>query len=189
MKKRQLNLLDRYYEDQSDIANRKSPLRIYIMVLVASIFIVLAFTLKVYIDNQSLQNDIQDLTVFVNNSTTQAQLEQIKEIDEKIASLDEIEVEVTSLLAVVNYMPIVSKQAFDTIYDYTSSNIEIVNYDYNQNTIYIDCETKYASDFSNFILDAKASDYFREINNYGYAYNSDAKVYTGTIEFILKGGN
>ena len=58
MKKNDMNLLERYRSEQKKKANTTNVFNIYILIIVAAVLILGAYSLKLVLDNNSKRNEI-----------------------------------------------------------------------------------------------------------------------------------
>lgn len=188
MKKLDMNLLERYYLEQKIQQESGSPLRIFTIVLLSLIFILGAFSVKVYIDNKMLEGRIVELTAYLNQSSTQEKIAQVEKIQSRLDLLDQIETEATGLVEVMDYIPLLDSYLLDIVDDNKPSTTKIVSVSYLENTLNIEMNSKYASDFSNYVLHLVNSHSFESVTNYSYDYDETLGLYTGTLVCVLKGG-
>ncbi len=188
MKKLDMNLLDRYYDEQKIKAKKGTSSRLMLMVSIAGILVAGAFTGKLMLDNSLLNKEIESLNAYLSNGNTMENLAKVNKLQAKLDQLDQIETEVGNLADVIDYIPKLDEYTLDIVDERKPSTVRIVYYNYSENTLNIEVSAAYASDISNYVLHLVESKYFASVNNYGYSFDETSYRYSGTIECILKGG-
>lgn len=189
MKKLDINLLVPYKAELTRKANKISPLRLYFIILIATILIVGAYALKLTLDNISVNDEITETRAYIESPTVSEKMNDLSKIQENLNLLDQIEIEATTLKDVIDYKPRFDSKILDIIYYERPNTIKFSNIDFSSNMISLDYSTKNVSDVSNYVLRLQRTYSFADVSYEGYAYNEDTKTYTGIIVCLMKGGN
>lgn len=188
MKKFDMNLLERYLEDQKAVIKQGTSIRVFVIILISLILVLGAFIGKIILDNMMYQRKIDELNSFMSLQSTQDKIANINKIETRLSLLDKIETEATGLSDVMAYIPLIDSYAMDIVDEQKPDTVSITNYNYADNTLTIELSTKYSSDFSNYVLHLLNTHFFESVNNYSYSYDETAGRYNGSLVCVLKGG-
>lgn len=189
MKKQDMNLLLTYKAEQQRKANKISPIRMYVVIIIASALIVGAFAVKLALDNMSIKDEIKSVEDYINSPNVVKKMEELSKINENIKLLDDIEKEALTLKDVIDYKPHFDSKVLDVIYYERPNTIKFTDIDYKANQVSLEYTAKNVSDVSNYVLKLQRTYSFADVSYNGYIYDDELKLYTGTIVCLLKGGN
>jgi Tfp pilus assembly protein PilN len=189
MKKQDMNLLLTYKAELQRKANKISPIKMYVVIIISAALIVGAFAAKLVLDNMSLQDEIKSVEAYINSPSVVEKMSELSKINENIQLLDEIETEALTLKDVIDYKPHFDSKILDVIYYERPSTIKFTDIDYKANEVSLEYTAKNVSDVSNYVLKLQRTYSFEDVSYNGYVYDDELKLYTGTIVCLLKGGN
>lgn len=189
MNKNDMNLLLRYREIHKERANQNSPTRIYIIVVVAAILILGAYSLTLWLKQSSLENQVNDLTYYVNSSEVISKLKEVEQLKLNIESLDSIIEQTKSINDVLDSAVIFDSEALTVLQDSRYKGITFENVSYANGIIYLDIAGTKPSDISNYVLRLTREDYFKSVKYGGYKYSEEDLSYRSIIMCTLYGGN
>lgn len=189
MKKIDMNLLVPYKAELSRKANKISPLRLYTILLIATILIVGAFALKLSLDSKSVNDEITEIRAYIDSPAVVEKMNDLSKIQENLDLLDEIKLEAATLKDVIDYKPRFDSKILDIIYYERPNTIKFSNIEYSANAISLEYSAKNVSDVSNYVLRLQRTYSFADVSYEGYEYSTETKTYTGTIVCLMKGGN
>lgn len=187
MKKQDMNLLLVYKAEQKRKANKISPVRLYSIILIATILIVSAFALKLAIDNMLINDEINETRAYIESPDIVEKMNDISKIKEDIKLLDEIQIEATSLKNVIDYKPRFDSKILDVVFYERPDTIKFSSIEYRENIISLYYSAKNVSDVSNYVLRLQRSFSFADVSYEGYEYDSDSGKYTGVVNCLMKG--
>ena len=188
MKKNDMNLLERYRSEQKRKANTTNVFNIYILLILAAVLILGAFSLKLVLDNHSKRNEIVSLQNYIESPKMVEKMNEISKIQENLKVLDEIETEALSLGYVISYKPKFDSKILDVIYYERPKDVKFTLLEFEENTVILNMTGKRPSDFSNYVLHLQRTYQFSDVSYEGYEYDKDTGLYTGSIRCIMKGG-
>lgn len=188
MKKLDMNLLLAYQAEQKRKANKMSPMQVYTIVLVASVLIISAFAVKLWIDNSMIKSDIETVRAYNENPMIIERMVNIDRMQSQIKQLDEIKLEAITLKEVIDYKPRFDSTVLDILFYERPSTLKFTNIDYSANTLNLDYTATKVSDVSNYVIHLQRTYSFADVSYQGYTYNEDVKNYSGQINVVLKGG-
>ena len=90
MNKNDMNLLLRYREIHKERSNQNSSTRIYFIVVIAATLILGAYSLTLWLKQSSLENQVKDLTYYVNSSEVISKLKEVEQLKLNNQTLDTI---------------------------------------------------------------------------------------------------
>lgn len=189
MKKQDMNLLLTYKAEQQRKANKISPIRMYVVIIIASALIVGAYAFKLVLDNMSIKDEIKSVEDYINSPNVVNKMAELSKINENIKLLDDIEKEALTLRDVIDYKPHFDSKILDVIYYERPNTIKFTDIDYKTNQVSLEYTAKNVSDVSNYVLKLQRTYSFADVSYDGYVYDDELKLYTGTIVCLLKGGN
>ncbi len=189
MKKQDMNLLLTYKAELQRKANKISPIKMYVVIIISAALIVGAFAAKLFLDNMSIQDEIKSVEAYINSPNVVEKMSELSKINENIQLLDEIETEALTLKDVIDYKPHFDSKILDVIYYERPSTIKFTDIDYKANEVSLEYTAKNVSDVSNYVLKLQRTYSFEDVSYNGYVYDDELKLYTGTIVCLLKGGN
>jgi len=189
MKKQDMNLLLTYKAELQRKANKISPIKMYVVIIISAALIVGAFAVKLVLDNINIKNEIESVQNYINSPNVVEKMSELSKINENIQLLDEIETEALTLKDVIDYKPHFDSKILDVIYYERPSTIKFTDIDYKANEVSLEYTAKNVSDVSNYVLKLQRTYSFEDVSYNGYVYDDELKLYTGTIVCLLKGGN
>jgi len=187
MKKNDMNLLERYRLEQKRKSNQTSPIRVYFVILIATVFLVGAFSLKLLFDNISLENNIKITRDYIESPEVKKIVSLVDDIQLNLDRLDSIEEQALSLNQVLDYKPIFDSKILDIIYYEKPTAIKFTKISYELNTVILSISGTRPSDVSNFALRLQRTKSFADVSYSGYNYDIDTKLYESDIFCVLKG--
>lgn len=187
MKKNDMNLLERYRSEQKKKANTTNVFNIYILIIVAAVLILGAYSLKLVLDNNSKRNEIASLKDYLESPKMIEKMDELTKLQDNLKVLDEIEKEALNLGDVINYIPKFDSKILDVIYYERPTDIKFTLLEYEENTVILNMTGKRPSDFSNYALHLQRTYQFSDVSYDGYEYDKDIGLYTGSIHCIMKG--
>ncbi len=187
MKKNDMNLLESYRSDQKKKANTTNVFNIYIILIIAAVLIMGAFSLKLVLDNNSMRNELNSLKNYIDSPTVVNKINELNKIQEDLKTLDEIQAEAVSLGDVIRYMPKFDSKILDVVYYEKPKEISFTLLEFEENTVILNMTGKRPSDFSNYALRLQRTYQFADVSYDGYTYDKDLALYTGSIRCIMKG--
>jgi hypothetical protein len=188
MKKNDMNLLLTYQKEVKRKANQPKPVRFYIILILAAILILGAYALKVFLDNNSLRNEITSIKNYIENPKITEKMDEIYRIQADLKTLDEIEAEANLLGDVISFKPKFDSKILDLVYYERPTSIKFTLLEYEENTIILNMTGTRPSDFSNYALRLQRTYQFADVSYDGYAYDTEKRIYIGAIRCIMKGG-
>ena len=188
MKKLDMNLLLAYQAEQKRKANKMTPMQVYSIVLIASVLIIGAFAIKLWIDNSMIKSDIESVRAYNENPKIIERMVNIDRMQSQIKQLEEIRLEAITLKEVIDYKPRFDSSVLDIVYYEKPSTLKFTNIDYSANTLNLDYTATKVSDVSNYVIHLQRTYSFADVSYQGYTYNEDVKNYSGQINVVLKGG-
>jgi hypothetical protein len=188
MKKNDMNLLLSYQKEVKRKANQPKPVRFYIILILAAVFILGAYSLKVFLDNNSLRNEIMLTRSYIEDPKITAKMDEVNRIQADLKTLDEIEAEANLLGDVISFMPKFDSKILDLVYYERPTSIKFTLLEFEENTIILNMTGTRPSDFSNYALRLQRTYQFADVSYEGYTYNVEKKLYEGSIRCIMKGG-
>jgi len=189
MKKQDMNLLLTYKAELQRKANKISPIKMYVVIIISAALIVGAYSIKLVLDNLSIKDEIKSVETYINSPHVVEKMSELSKINENIKLLDDIETEALTLKDVIDYIPHFDSKVLDIIYYERPSTIKFTDIDYLENRVSLDFVSKNVSDVSNYVLKLQRTFSFADVSYEGYVYDDEIKQYTGTIVCLLKGGN
>lgn len=189
MKKQDMNLLLTYKAEIQRKANKISPIKMYVVIIIAAALIVGAFAGKLVLDNMSIKDEIKNIEEYINSPSVVEKMAELSKVNENIKLLDDIEAEAVSLRDVIEYKPHFDSKILDVIYYERPTTIKFTDIDYSANTISLDFTAKNVSDVSNYVLKLQRTYSFADVSYDGYSYDETSKSYVGKIVCLMKGGN
>jgi hypothetical protein len=189
MKKQDMNLLLSYKAEQKRKANKISPIRLYTIILIATVLIVGALSLKLVLDNTSIKNEITEIQTYISSPAVIEKMDELSKINENLALLEDIKIEALSLNTVMDYKPRFDSKVLDIVYYEKPTTLKFTEINYSENEVSLDFTAKYVSDVSNYALHLQRTYSFADVSYDGYTYDEDTGIYTGTVICLLKGGN
>lgn len=184
-----MNLLARYEEINKIKASTYSDKKIYIVIIVITVLVLGAFSVKLVIDNSLLKNDIESLEKYVNDANVQQRLANVNQLQ---SDLDQIEVmleEVKSINAVFDSGVRFNSEALNVLYYSQPNNVDLKNIAYKDGMLSVLISSPYSHDASNYVLRLLDTDFFKTVTYSGYAYTESEGRYFTTLQCVLKGGN
>lgn len=188
MKKTDMNLLLTYQKEVKRKANQPKPVRFYIILILAAVFILGAFALKVGLDNYSLRNEIATTKSYIEDPKITAKMDEIIRIQADLKTLDEIETEANVLGDVINFKPKFDSKILDLVYYERPTTIKFTLLEFAENTLILNMTGTRPSDFSNYALRLQRTYKFADVSYEGYTYDDVKNLYIGSIICIMKGG-
>lgn len=188
MKKQDMNLLLAYQAEQKRKANKMSPMQVYTIVLIASVLIIGAFAIKLWIDNTMIKNDIETVRAYNENPQIVDRMVNIDRMQSQIKQLDAIKVEAVTLKEVIDFKPRFDSRVLDVLFYEKPSTLKFTKIDYGANTINIEYTSVKVSDVSNYVIHLQRTFSFADVSYQGYEYDTVLGIYSGRINVILKGG-
>lgn len=189
MKKQDMNLLLTYKAELQRKANKISPIKMYVVIIISAALIVGAYSIKLVLDNMAINDEIKDVEAYINSPSVVEKMSELSKINENIKLLDDIETEALSLKDVIDYKPHFDSKILDVIYYERPNTIKFTDIDYKANEVSLEYTAKNVSDVSNYVLKLQRTYSFEDVSYNGYVYDDELKLYTGTIVCLLKGGN
>lgn len=189
MKKSDMNLLARYREINKLKANRNSPGKIYIAVFVASTLLIGAFSIKLWIDNSLLKQNISELQSYVESPNVIARMNEVATLQDNLKKLDEMSSDLNSIDEVLGTIPRFDSTVLSIFYSTRPVNVRFESISYNGSSVNLDFNGLRPSDPSNYVLRLKRTNFFKDVRYSGYTYDQGSNVYRATITCILKEGN
>lgn len=187
MKKNDMNLLERYRSEQKKKANTTNIFNIYILIIVAALLILGAYSIKLVLDNNSKRNEIQSLKSYIESPKMIEKMNELTKLQDNLRILDDIEKEALYLGDVINFIPKFDSKILDVIYYERPTDIKFTLLEYEENTIILNMTGKRPSDFSNYALHLQRTYQFSDVSYDGYTYDKEKGLYTGSIRCIMKG--
>lgn len=189
MKKQDMNLLLTYKAEIQRKANKISPIKMYIVIIISAALIFGAFSLKLVLDNMIIKDTIKSVDAYINSPSVKEKMLELSKVNENIKLLDEIEIEALTLKDVIDYKPHFDSKVLDIIYYERPSSIKFTDIDYSENKVSLDFVAKNVADVSNYVLRLQRTYSFADVSYEGYVYEEEIKSYVGTIVCLLEGGN
>lgn len=189
MKKQDMNLLLTYKAELQRKANKISPIKMYVVIIISAALIVGAYSLKLVLDNISIKDEIKSVEAYINSPKVVEKMSELSKINENIQLLDDIETEALTLKDVIDYKPHFDSKVLDVIYYERPNTIKFSDIDYSENKVSLDFVAKNVSDVSNYVLKLQRTYNFADVSYEGYVFDDETRSYVGTIVCLLKGGN
>lgn len=189
MNKNDMNLLLRYREIHKERSNQNSPTRIYFIVVIAATLILGAYSLTLWLKQSSLENQVKDLTYYVNSSEVISKLKEVEQLKLNNQTLDTIIEQTRSINDVFDSAVIFDSEALTVLQDSRYKGISFENVSYANGIIYLDISGTKPSDISNYVLRLTRENYFKSVKYAGYTYIEEDLSYRSTIMCTMYGGN
>jgi len=189
MKKIDMNLLERYKQEQKRKSNQTSPVKVYLAILVITILFIGTFAVKLFLDNISIENKILSITDYVESPLINEKIDRINTIQANLVRLDTISEQLDSLTKVLKYKPRFDSKALDIIFYEKPTIIKFAMISYDANSIKMKIIGTRPSDPSNYVLRLQRTQSFEDVSYSGYNFDKETKLYYADIICVLKGGN
>lgn len=189
MKKTDMNLLARYRELNKLKANRTSPGKLYLAIFLAAFLLIGAYSVKLFIDNSLLKQDIRELQSYVESPNVIARMNEVATLQDNLKKLDEMSADLNSIDEVLGSIPRYNSGVLSILYTTRPVNVRFVSVSYTGSSVIVDFYGPRPSDPSNYVLRLQRTNYFKDVQYSGYSYDAGSNVYRATITCTLKGGN
>ena len=187
MIKNDMNLLARYQEIHKEKAAQYSANKIYAVILLVLFLIIGAYSLKLFLDNNMLKGEVNDLQAYVESPNVIARMNEIATLQDNIKKLDEMAAEVGSINEVLKTAVRFDSNTLNVLFYNRPSNVEFQNISFQQGALLVTVTGPRPSDPSYYVLRLQRTDYFKEVTYTGYAYDAGSSQYTTTIRLVMKG--
>lgn len=188
MKKQDMNLLARYNELNKTKASQYSDNKLYFILVAVVVLIFGAYSVKLFLDQSLLNKDIEQLEKYVFDTNIQSRLNYVNQLENDIAQIDEILLEIASI-----------NQVFDSTVRFNSVPISVLDFsrpqyvqlesiNYQNGAAMVVISGRTASDISNYVLRLQRTNHFKRVTYSGYTYDEGLNRYFATIQCLLKGG-
>lgn len=188
MKRNDINLLDYYVAKKTETLVQYKDLIRYGVILLLTVLVTGGLTLKYVLDESVIQTKMDALTANLSQPEVVAQLAESEKITKDMASLDNIESQLTEVLAVLDQIPRYDDHVLDTLHSLRTDNVHFTQLSYDKNILTIDFYEHMMLTASAYSLRVLDSGRFSDCSYTGYKYDETNGIYRGRIVCILKGG-
>lgn len=188
MKRNDINLLEFYTAKKQETYFQYQDLIRYVGILVLTIAVLGALTLKFVLDSSVIQTKIEALNTSLNEPAVIAQLTESEKITKDMQNLDIIETQLIEVLAVLDQIPRYDDHILDTLHSLRTDNVHFTNITYDKNILTIDFYEHKMLTASAYSLRVLESGKFSDCSYTGYQFDETNGIYRGRIVCILKGG-
>lgn len=188
MNKRDMNLLQRYQEVHKEKANKLSPGKTYLAILLVAFLIIGAFTLRIWFEKTSLEQNVSELTDYVSDPGVLARMKEVETLKNNISSLDTMIEQTKSINTVFASAVRFDDQPFMIMQSKRYKEITFDSVSYAKGIVYLDISVTRPSDISNYVLRLTREEYFKSVDYSGYTYDEEAMLYRSTIRCTMFGG-
>ncbi|KAF0223928.1 MAG: hypothetical protein FD179_1613 [Erysipelotrichaceae bacterium] len=187
MKKDNINLLDNYLLSEKKRKNQGSKSLNIVAVFLVTVLLLSAYSLSLFLQDKTLRESNAELTAYVNNPTTLAQIRDITVKQRQLADLKEILVELKSLNAAFGAMPEINSEVVNKINSCLPPDTKILTIDFDGQWFTLKTQSVNYLRPSEFARNLRNTGFFEEVNYYGY--DDDAGKYIGNVLVAMKVGN
>jgi len=188
MNKKDMNLLLRYREIYKERSSQSSPTRIYLAILLVTFLILGAISISLWLNKVALEQDIVDLNNYVNSSDVLQKMDEVKQLQTNIESLNSLIDQTISINDVFDSAVRFDSEALSVIQASRYTGISFDSLSYAKGILYINISGTKASDASNYVLRLLRENYFKHVDYSGYTYDATDLVYRSTIRCTMFGG-
>jgi hypothetical protein len=189
MFKKDMNLLESYRLIQKARSERTSPGVFYLGIILIIALALSVYSLKLFFDNSALENKIVSIEEYINDPLIIKKLNEISTMQANIKQLDDLKVEVSSIIDVLDYIPRFDQDILKILFDNLPGGIQITKVSYVNSWISLEIIGPYPSDSSNYALRLQRTGFFKDVIYDGYRYDENLRRYRGTMKVQMKGGN
>lgn len=186
MKKDNINLLDNYLLSEKKRKNTGSKGLNFIALFLATILLLSAYSLKLFLEDTSLKETNRDLKAYVEDPSILAQIKEISVKQRQLSDLNEILIELKSLNAAFAAMPSLDSVAINKINDCIPADTKITDIDFDGQWITLRTTSSNYLRPSEFARNLRNTSFFEDVVYYGYENNTGK--YIGTVLVALKVG-
>jgi len=191
MKKDNINLLDSYIKIEKKKSAKSESHVIYGALLLVIVLILGAYSIKLYFDNMSIQDDVSQTSEYVNSPTVLAKIRLIDEKQQKIDDLNKINASLEELNKGFAVIPRIDSYTLRLVTSSMPTNTSLQSVAFDGQWFTIILYSGSYSKQSTFAHNLENSGYFEKVNYYGYDSNgaTPATKYVGKFMVALKVGN
>jgi hypothetical protein len=188
MFKKDMNLLESYRLIQKARNERTSPGVLYLGTILIVALTLSVYSLKLFFDNSALESKIGSIEEYINDPMVIKKLNEISTMQANIKQLDDLKVEVASIIDVLDYIPRFDQDILKILFDNLPEGISITKVSYINSWISLEIIGPYPSDSSNYALRLQRTGFFKDVIYDGYRYDESLRRYRGTMKVQMKGG-
>jgi hypothetical protein len=188
MFKKDMNLLESYRLIQKARNERTSPGVLYLGIILLVVVVLSTYSLKLFFDNSVVESKIESIEDYINDPLVIKKLNEITTMQANIKQLDNLKVEVTSIIDVLDYIPRFDQDILKILFDNLPEGIRITKVSYINSWISLEIIGPYPSDSSNYALRLQRTGFFKDVIYDGYRYDERLQRYRGTMKVQMKGG-
>jgi Tfp pilus assembly protein PilN len=186
MKKENINLLENYLLSEKKRKNTGSKGISFIAVFLATVLILSAYSLKLFLEDSALKEDNASLQSYVSDPSILAKIESISTKQRQITDLNNILTELKSLNAAFNAWPVFDSVAMNKINSCIPADTKILDIDFDGQWFTLRTTSSNYLRPSEFARNLRNTGFFEDVVYYGYEETSGK--YVGTVMVALKVG-
>lgn len=186
MKKETINLLDNYQLSEKKRKNQGSKSINFIAIFLAALVLMSAYSLKLFLDDSTLKDTNKELQSYVDSPTVAAQIADIAVKQRQLSDLNDILVELKSLNTAFAVMPKLNSTLIAKINSCIPPDTSILSIEFDGQWFTLKTQSTNLLRPSEFARNLNNTNYFEEVNYYGY--DNNAGKYIGTVMVAVKVG-
>lgn len=186
MKKDNLNLLENYQLSEKKRKNQGSRSLNFVAIFIVSILLLSAYSLKLFLENSSLNESNKELQAYVESPTIAQQIADIVVKQRQLTDLNAILVDIKSLNTAFGAMPQLNSVLLAKIYSCVPPGTYIISIDFDGQWFSLKTQSNNFIRPSEFARNLNNTNFFEEVNYYGYDVSNGA--YIGSVMVAVKVG-
>lgn len=186
MKKDNINLLENYLLSEKQRKNTGSKGLNFIALFLATVLLLSAYSLKLFIDDTSLKDANKELQSYVESPNILSQIQQITTKQRQLSDLKDILVELKSLNKAFDAWPVFDSVAMNKINSCIPADTRILDIDFDGQWFTLRTVSSNYLRPSEFARNLRNTNFFEDTVYYGY--EEDSGKYVGTVLVALKVG-
>lgn len=180
-----INFVEIYKVKDKRVKESNTPGKIYIALFFFTVLLMGGVTLRLVLDQKTLDNQIAELQEYVTNPGRVMKLADIEKMQKDMANLDDMEAELTDLNTIMDMIPRFDRKVMNVLILNAPQDLEIMTINYDGEWVELNVISDYLPSMSNYALNLERSGMFEEV--YYQGYTASANHYEGTINIALKG--
>lgn len=186
MKKQDMDLLVVYRKVEKRKANVNALGRVYLMIILGSIFVVATLYFSFSLQNQGVKDQIRDIENFLLNQQTLERLNELDVLASDIRTLDDILSELQNAQEIFKLQPRFTTSTLNLLIAERPGTVRINSIAFNGGSISLSVSGTRIYSISDYVMRLKRLDVFQNVIFTGYDLSDNG--FNSTITVVLKGG-
>lgn len=183
---KKFNLVKNYREKKKQ-ERQLSKLTRYLVIFYVALIIGFGGTYLIkYLNLDTINNSINELSEFVNDPSVKEKIEEINKLQGKKITMNAAIQEISIIKDKVRSLPVVTSEAY---LGFANQGSFIKDINYSEGIMDLQIVTNNNTLPSLIAKELKNSNLYKEVNYFGFTYDKNKEYYIASYTLLLKGGN